>query len=56
MDQDGSAVFFGMILGAIMGALLCGLVLIATGNFARNLTQVALDSPAISALFANARI
>jgi len=48
MDHDGSAVFFGMILGAILGATLCGLVLFATGNFAHNLTNVAMDSPAIS--------
>ena len=50
MDHDGSAVFFGMILGAIMGAVLCGLVLFATGNFVHNRTQVAMDSPAILAV------
>jgi hypothetical protein len=47
MNDDGSAGFFGFILGAMMAAVVCGLMIFATGNLV-NTTTARIDSPAIT--------
>lgn len=48
MDVDGSAGFFGFILGALMAALFCGALIFATGNLVNTTAIARLDSPAIA--------
>jgi hypothetical protein len=48
MDDDGSASFFGFILGALMAAVVCGGVIFATGNLVQTTTTARLDSPSIA--------
>jgi len=47
MNDDGSAGFFGFILGAMMAAAVCGLMIFATGNLI-NTTTARIESPAIT--------
>jgi hypothetical protein len=47
-QEEGSAGFFGFILGALMAAMMCGVVLFATGNFATNSAVVRIESPKIT--------
>jgi hypothetical protein len=48
VDNDDEG-FFGFILGALMAAVVCGVMLIATGNFVVNSSSVKIESPMISA-------
>jgi hypothetical protein len=41
--------FFGFILGALMAAAVCGVMLFATGNFVTNSSNMKIESPIISA-------
>ena len=47
-NYDGSAGFFGFILGALMAAVMCGVFLFATGNFANNSPTVQVEIPKIT--------
>jgi hypothetical protein len=46
-DEYGS--FFGFILGALMAAAVCGVMLFATGNLEVNSSSIKIGSPIISA-------
>jgi hypothetical protein len=48
VDNDDEG-FFGFILGALMAAVVCGVMLIATGNFVTTSSNMKLESPIISA-------
>jgi hypothetical protein len=49
MTNGDDRTFFGFILGALMAATLCGVMLIATGNFLVNSSSLKIESPMISA-------
>jgi hypothetical protein len=48
MNDDGSASFFGFILGALMAAVVCGLMIFATGNLVNTTTTARIDNQAIA--------
>jgi hypothetical protein len=49
MANNNDEGFFGFILGALMAAVVCGVMLIATGNFVTNSSNMRIGSPIISA-------
>jgi hypothetical protein len=54
MADDGD--FFGFILGALMAGVICGLMLLATGNFVVNSSNMKIaDTKIESALVPTAR-
>jgi hypothetical protein len=47
MAGDDSGNFFGFILGALMAAVVCGVMLFATGNFVANSSSMKIESSII---------
>jgi hypothetical protein len=48
MVDDDNGSFFGFSLGAMMAAVMCGIVLFATGNFVVNASSMKVESPIIA--------
>jgi hypothetical protein len=48
MAGDDSGSFFSFILGALMAAVICGVMLFATGNFVTNSSSMKVESPIIT--------
>lgn len=44
MADGDSGNFFGFILGALMAAVVCGVMLFATGNFVVNSSNMKIES------------
>ena len=49
MVDDDSGNFFSFILGALMAAVICGVMLFATTNFVTRSAGMKIESPIISA-------
>jgi hypothetical protein len=47
MADDNSGGFFSFILGALMAAVVCGVMLFATGNFVAVSSNMKIESPII---------